>query len=339
MLNIVNLLDILDNSIICNNCLYRVGNRVGNALANICINNENNNIYTYSNEWLHLIRCYYNHHSHYHLELVNLYNFTIYNKQHVTTIYEDMYSMITSFSEGTVHGYSGFFKVLGEYLNNKQKYNHCKIIFFKDSQSGLRQLFEYLLHLSVIDRSKVIYLDRNVTYHFRSVVNIPNDAHVYNSEIEKVINNYINNYIIPTKSDLLYIKSLNIPNNKNICILKGSNSSNLTGDGVIPEGNVRNFVNKWSLELVEPGVYDEIRLIHTINNSELVVISWGTSFLKNYAYISDNCKKIVVVVVGDAFIGQYNSYLSTNILMRKYKNAEIIYKISDINLNFNPYEI
>ena len=87
-----------------------------------------------------------------------------------------------------------------------------------------------------------------------------------------------------------------------------------------------------------PFFLNEIHLIHYINQCENLIILWGTSFFKNYVYISDNCKKIIVLVMENSnFIEQYNCHKNNNILLKKFKNAEIIYKIIDSELNFNPF--
>ena len=74
----------------------------------------------------------------------------------------------------------------------------------------------------------------------------------------------------------------------------------------------------------------EIVLINKINRSRIFVTSWGTAFFKNYVYISNKCEKIIVLVIGDAFIKQYHN--DTNV-QTTYKNAIITYHIVNKNLD------
>ena len=59
-MNVSNLFDYcLDDIITKNKAIYFVGDIIGNTLFNVAIDNETNCIYTYSNEWLYLIKVYY----------------------------------------------------------------------------------------------------------------------------------------------------------------------------------------------------------------------------------------------------------------------------------------
>jgi hypothetical protein len=137
----------------------------------------------------------------------------------------------------------------------------------------------------------------------------------------------IDDYII-NKDNYLPIE------NHNLCIIKSSLSDNITQSGVIDINIINNFCNKNNLLFLEPTKMNEIELINTINQSKIFVTSWGTAFFKNYVYISDNCEKIIVLVIGD-FIHQYNHAKETNSLSKKYKNASIHYYITDSCLDLD----
>jgi len=57
--------------------------------------------------------------------------------------------------------------------------------------------------------------------------------------------------------------------------------------------------------------------------------------MKNHIYISSSCEKIIILVIGPGFIGQYNDAIANNMLITRFKNATIEYIISPDNLNFN----
>lgn len=338
MININNIFDYCNNSIDCNDVLFSTGENVGNTILTIAIKNDNNHIYTYSNEWLYLINSYYPDNP-YYPNLINFYYNIINNKENIEIINEDVISFITCFSTGTVHGYSGLYNILSEYLNNYEMYKDKKILVAKNSQQGIIDIINHLFNKNIIDKDKIIYIDKNKIYHCHSITFIPNRFHIFEEELSIKVSNIMDRYIIPDRSDQLYYDSLNLPNNLDkVCIMKGTNSNNLTTDGVVPQNNIINFVSKWEITLIEPGIINEIPLIHCINQCKVFITTWGTSFLKNYIYVSDQCEKIIVLIIGDVFIGQYYFYLNNNVLKLKYKNANIIYKIVDYNLIFNLYE-
>ena len=79
-------------------------------------------------------------------------------------------------------------------------------------------------------------------------------------------------------------------------------------------------------------IIDEIKLIHIIQSCSIFVVSWGTSFFKNFIYISDKCKKIIVLILQNSNF--YNQYLDHKPhLSTMYKNAQIEYIVTDSSLN------
>ena len=338
MVNINNIFEFCNNSIDCNDVLFSIGENIGNTILTIAIKNDDNHIYTYSNEWLYLIKLYYPDNSYYQ-KLINFYHNIINNKKNIEIINEDVISFITCFCTGTVHGYCGIYNVISEYLNNYEIHKHKKILLAKNSQQGILDIINHLCNKNIIDKDKIIYIQKNKTYHFHSITFIPNRFHIFEEELSNKVCDIMNKYIIQDRFDTLYYNSLNLPSNLDkICIIKGTNSTNLTTDGIVPQNNIIDFASRWGITIIEPGMINEINLIHCINQCKIFITTWGTSFLKNYIHISDECEKIIVLIIGNAFIGQYNDYLNKNSLRVKYKNANIVYKIIDYNLIFNLYE-
>jgi hypothetical protein len=335
MVNINNLFDFCDDSIQSTNVLYTIGNLIGNSTVSLAIKHDNGKIMTYSSEWLYLIKCYYPNQEMYN-QIINYYNKIRNIKFPVKIINESTLSFITSFSTGTVHGYSGLYYMLCEYIDNYEKYKDFKILLYKNSQTGILNIIEHLCNKNIIDRNKIIYLDKNVIYHINNINFIPNIHHIFNIDLAERTNRLIEKYISVDRNDLNYYNSLNLSKNtQNICIIKGTTSTNLTKDCIFQNNDIINFCNNWNLNLIEPNVLDEIHLIHYINQCKHLVISWGTSFLKNFVYISDNCERITVLVMDESiFLVQYKC----SPLLKKFKNAEIIYKIVNQNLIFNLLE-
>ena len=70
-MNTQNLFDYCSNEITTiSKTIYFIGNMRGNTLFTIAIDNNDHKIYSYSNEWLYLINCYYHSNSSSYIELV-----------------------------------------------------------------------------------------------------------------------------------------------------------------------------------------------------------------------------------------------------------------------------
>jgi hypothetical protein len=337
-LNLNNLFEFCNDSIELKNISYCIGNLIGNSLLTLAIKNDNGYIMSYSSEWLYLIKSYYPNSGMYN-EIVNFYYNILNKKYKVENINENTLSLITCFSAGTVHGYAGLFNILCEYVDNYDKYKNYKLLVYNESQTGILNIIDHLCDKNIIDRSKIIFLNKNVIYNINSLYIIPNNYHIFNNILAEKVSIFIEKNISFDKNKIKYYSSLHLSKNiKNICIIKGTNSVNLTNDGIFQTNNITNFCNKWNLTLVEPNKLNEIYLIYYINQCKNLIISWGTSFFKNYVYISNNCEKIIILIMKNSnFETQYNSHKDGNILLKEFKNAKVIYKIIDPELNFNPF--
>ena len=312
-----------------NKTFYHIGDNVDNYLNVLAVDSITKFIYSLSNEWLHLINDYY--HSsdpgpkNNYYKLIEHYQ-TILSISQYNNEFEDLnvIPFISSFSRGTVHGYTGIWCMLSEYINNKQKYENYHILVYKKSQHGILDIILYFIKLNLIDRKKVIYLSSKVKYLFSSVTFIPNQWHVYPGDESfrlSILNQYVFDKIIPEPNPY-----------KKICLIKTSITENLTPEGTVEPNRLLAFCKKNKLVMINPSKMNEIEFIKKISKAELFVTSWGTAFWKNYIYISNNCKEIIVFVIGKAFIEQYKSYVRSKSLTKRYLNSEIRYYIVDKNL-------
>ena len=96
---------------------------------------------------------------------------------------------------------------------------------------------------------------------------------------------------------------------------------------------IQNLCNIINFTFIELSLMNEINLIHIIHKSKILILSWGTVFMKNYIYISDHCEKIFVFVIGSDFITQYHCAINSNTLVTRFKNSKIIYHIVSENLD------
>jgi hypothetical protein len=308
-----------------NKSIYFVGNMIGNSLFTISIDNTTDKIYTYSNEWLYLIKSYYPDGEYYN-HLVSYYH-NIITSKHLNYSYADynVIPFVTSFSKGTVHGYSGLFSILTQYLDNYDIYKDYKILVYLDSQQGLLDIINHFVDKNIINKEQIIYVYSNIQYLFNSIKFIPNKLHTYPYPAPDFKLDLIDKYIIKENN---YLPS----KNDKFCIIKSSLSVNVTNLGIVNQEIINNFCNKNNLIFVEPTHMNEIELINKLNKSRIFVTSWGTTFFKNYVYVSDKCEKIIVMVLSD-LMDQYNHHVRVNALPIKYKNASILYCIVNRDLN------
>lgn len=240
-------------------------------------------------------------------------------------------SFVTSFSAGTVHGYTALFRMLQIYLiDEKEKYRSFKVVIYEKCQKGILDLIYHF-----IDLEKIIILNSDTIYKFKSLTIIPNDIHEFfpNTEISKNITNLINISIIYNLSTKIQV----IPSGTfdRVSLIKTSKASSITNLGVIPhDDNYESFINSHKLKEIEPGVtHDELDVIRLIHNAKYIVFSWGTAFQKNFVYISERCKLIYVLIPQDTiFLSQYHmtakKYLS-------HKSANVVFILINDN---NPIQ-
>lgn len=293
----------------------------------------------YSDEFLYLINYNYPNHYYYNnyiLQMNNLIN----NKFIESKIYinEDVLQFFTTFSKGAVHGFSGLFNNLIIYLNNYESYKNLKIVLLKNSDTGIIDIINYLVYKEIIDYKKIIFIEKNTTYLFKSVTYIKNDYHCFNAELIPMANNFINNYLIFDNSN-----SINTPIQNHVCIVKTNKTNNITIiPDIINDEDLIQFCNKYNYNSISNNL--EIDKINKIYNCKTFIVSYGSAFFKNFIYISNKCEKIIVIVNGDHYKNDYNhlSSIITNkyqgLILNNYKNAKITYLVRD-DLHFNPHDI
>lgn len=300
------------------NTILNIGSdMIENGLSTLVVDYVTKKIYSYSSEFLYLIK--------FKLKitlpkLVENYNKIIKNieSKNYDMTYKNYnaFSFVTTFSSGTVHGFTGLFYMLTEYLLNFQYNDKLYIVIYKKSQKGILDIINYLINTNILDKNKIIWIDSGINYLFNSLTFIPNKWHIYPRDSNFTLK-LIDKYLINNK----------IYDYNHICIIKSSISDNKTEDGVVNINIIKQFCNKNDLHLIEPNNTNEIELINILNQCKIFVVSFGTAFYKNYVYVSNLCKKIIVFVIGDTFIQEYNEEIKNNVVIKKYKNAEVLYYI------------
>ena len=247
-----------------------------------------------------------------------------------TIIDEDVIPVISGFRTG-VHAYVGILSILMNYIDNKEQLKNKKLLVYNNAQEGILQIIDYLADINHIERSDIIYLDPDVLYQFNSVTIIPNSLHSYfeNDEIRDNIGRFVNNNLT-TKEPTTFRK---------ISIIKHHSSGVSSTMGSIDYELAKSISKKNGYELLEPSEVGEIDLINYLYNAEKLLFSWGTTFMKNFIYISDSCNKIDVLITGHHFKQEYDSLIGRGVLPPKFKNANITYHLEPdfVNLTIpNP---
>ena len=330
-MDLYNIFDYANKQLITKNAIIYI-QEISWYLLILSINIEDNTYNYYSDEWISLINYNYPHCSYYSI-FVNSYNNIIQNLNYLVYHECNVLSLITTFSTGCVHGYSGFWYILINYITNIDKYNNLNLIVYKDSEKGMLQILDHLKNKGIIT-ANIIYLEKNIKYKFNSVTYIPNEYHVINGNLDNMIYEFIQKYNIINKS--IYF------NDETICILKSNiSNTNVSNNGIFDDKLVEEFCNKYNIYRLFPK--NEIETINKINNCRILIINYGSTFFKNFIYISNKCEKIIVVVHGDVYINDYYHLSSITpskfqgVIYNRYKNADIKYIIVNNELNFNPY--
>jgi len=292
------------------NINYFVDNKLyGNSILHFAYTKKN--ICKYSSDFLYL--------------RISLRN-TIINKYHLIKnhkvqefVNEHVINFISSFTNGTVHGYASIWEYLMYY---KKKYKVNKKILLSDkTQPGIRQL---VIH--IIGNDNIIYLKSNIITTFLSIEFIPITVTAISDNFYKTLEPFIYKYLINME------KKYDI---KNICIIKSNIDKNNTTDGIINIDLINNFCKKNNYFNLIPSYYNEIETANVLYHCTNFVVSWGTSYYKNIRYISEKCSKIIVLIP-KGFHNQYNSRknIEHSHFYKKYKNAEIKYIVlkNDIDL-------
>ena len=316
-MNIDNLFDNLsDNTDTKEEAYYFISEKgkIYNTLVTLAVNKDNGKIYRYSCEWLYLLKQSYPK-APFFKTLVNSYIDSTKKQSNNKYKNKKIIPFITSFSRGTTHGYSGLYFMLDNYIRNKDLYKNHLIAVYKHSQKGIIDIITHLVDKEIINKNKIIYLDEEIKYLFKSITLLPNKWHEMYSILNdknnyhNVYDNIIVKYLVNNKYKMNY---------KSVCLIKNFENKNS-----IKDIDVKNFTNVNKLYNIDVNKIDEIEMINIIYNSEIFVCSWGTSFFKNFFYISEKCKKIIVIITGN-YKDQFVRMGLKNIL-KNYKNAKIYY--------------
>jgi hypothetical protein len=326
IINRFNLFDFCVNSSITTDCYFIIGDNI-NGNSKTILGVKDNKIIIESNEWLHLLnKWYFNTNGDIYTDIIQKYRIII-KQQNMVEINESIFSLITSFCIGTIHGYSGLYCLLNNYIKN---HLGKKVILYKHSQKGILDTVNAIFKNIYGDNFEnyIIWLDHNIIYKFKEIIFTPNEHHTYNqsSDFRKEVDLIISEYIQPSlKSKEYYISLLDNKQIDHVCIFKSTNTQNVTNTSIIPFNDIEKFCIKNNATFFEPSSVNESDVIGILSNCKKFSTMLNNCFHKNYIYISDKCEEIDIYVITDQSLNEYNHFNSLNELLLQYKNAKINY--------------
>lgn len=307
----MSLLDILDKSFVAEDCNYYLDSKMyANSSINMAFNKTN--IFTFSNDWLYLILVYYTQNVGIYSEILSLWEE---KKNKVPDVIISGKSVLVSsaFSSGTVHGYVGIYEILAKIKQENIEYDNYLV--HENSQDGIKHIIA-----TAFPNGHIIYIEAGLIYNIHNLrlIEIKHHNYHYCDEID-----YIETNITPLIRDL-FLNKAETANISRLAVIKTETGQNLTSDGVFKIDDVLDMCKTRNIEYVDPKFITESQYFNKIYAAEKILFSWGTTHYKGLLYISDKCKKIIIIVK-DNFILQYNTLLNHNQLVYKYRNAEIKY--------------
>lgn len=305
---------------------------------NLCVSNDFS-ICRYSTDWLYLIDEGKN--PEYNAIANNILNIIKTQSNESEYIEKNVIPLITGYKIAG-HLYYGFWSILETYLSNKEKYESYNLLVYNGVMKGILDIVNFLCDANVIDKSKIIYLDDTKIYKFNKILILPNLVHACvntpeNNKIRDRICNMIQKYIFDQK-DTLSLPQYAIPSNvKKLLMIKHTGSRIGSDIGCTTPDVVKSFAEKIGFTQIEPSTMNEIQLMQYFNNCEIAICSWGTTYHKNYIYLSDKCRKMIVLITGEGYYYELRHTLENNTLITQFKNAIFDYQIvlpdfSDVKL-------
>ena len=250
-------------------------------------------------------------------------------KRESAIIHEPVVSFISSFSRGTVHGYSALWEMIWNYIQDEQD---CKVLMYEKTQQGMIDIVS-----RVIGKEKIIFVKSDVVYLLKSAIFYPiTQVHFADDFWFDIVEDIYEKYIVDDENDHEELSKL--------AIIKTHSSDNRTMQGVVSQDLVNTVCENNNFVCIDPSKHNECDTANMLYRSKELILSWGTSYYKNLRYISDACEKIHVLVF-PGYQGQYNSRVGRacasypescavarqdpkgahSHMYRRYKNAEVKY--------------
>ncbi len=314
MITLENIFDYVDSDLKVENCFLFCQNKP------ICF--KENKLYSHSNEFLNILKTpFYPSSKHLYLDFINSYNKNI----DFTEINEDCIYFLFNFWRGTSHGFASIWSLLIQYLEEKPE---KKILFLRQSNKSFHDLL-----LKIIPKDKIIFLERGKKYKIKNLNFYKNQIHTWSDNYQSKLDFLVSRLLVGTVSS----------EEETVIIVKNSKEKKHAGPNPFSYdyNKLLEFSKKNNGKLICPEDLSEIETVNAVNNCKTLVVSWGTSYIKNFRLISDKCEKIICFVNKNTnYEGEYNNWKKrvinkNNHVYDKFKNARVKYILTeDIDVNF-----
>lgn len=311
------LLDFCDNVRQARNVLYRVQSKVrGNSIDVLAVRERPRRCLAPSNEWLSLLRnMYYNtwgpgqqRRARYEPVASMYARLALMNRADAIFINASVVPLITSFSTGTVHGFTGFWLILMEWCRAPRE--NARLLIYERSDAGMLEIVRHACNSGLVDRNRLTYIAPDVTYLFPSLEVIPSPEHnMWGSAHQLEISNFVHRHFVDS--------SQSSPSGS-VAVLKTHRG--ITGQGVLKKASVDAILQHHRAALIDPAIIGEFALINILARATVFVTSWGTVMMKNMIYLGDSCTDIYVYHTADFASQTLGRHHPT-----RFRNANIRY--------------
>jgi hypothetical protein len=299
---------ICNNNTSASNAFYFIGSMIGNSLTPFSYN-EKNQIYIHSNDFFTIrkrLRKPFRFISKYIKSNINK------NYDEFEYIDEELVSFISSFTNGTVHGYTTIWEFIKKYKEGNFK---CRILLSTATQSGILDLVT-----EIFGKDKIILIEPKKYYKIKKIHFIPISKYNFDDDFWDSVVELYRQYILKHKFSFEF---------KKIGIFKSNSYSSNYSCGEISNDDIIEFCKNNQIYNLNPTNFTEIENANILNNCEVFACSWGTAYYKNLRYIGDTCKNIYVFIPTE-FLYEWNARKNEkNSFYSKFKNANVKYYTLD----------
>ena len=285
--------------------LYRVDERGEMHVEVLAVRERDRRGLAASNEWLSLLKKdYYDDEARrrqfrpYFAAVAELYaSLAAADAAAATPVDAAVVPLVTSFSTGTVHGFTGFWLILMDLVDRRAAGE--TILVYAGSSAGMLEIVRAAAARGLLDGARLRYVERGVTYRCRRLEIVPCEWHSYWDAPPVValrLSAFVHRHFVD--------RGAPVPGNRTVAILKTAAGS--TAQGVLCPDRVAAILRKHRAELLDPAALGEIALINALAAATTLVVSWGTTSMKNYVYVGGRCTDIYVYYTAD-FAGQANN--------------------------------
>jgi len=283
------------------------------------IGKDEGKMVSYANDWLYLINRYYPHcFSEFYQNMADEYN-TLHQFVHkedddksIHCIESPCIFMTPTFAYGTVHGFTAIYALLKLYLCYFEELKHRCILMYTNALPAINELFLTAIHnifrSQNMETPQIIHLQNNNVYKMNDIVFLRNHHHIFDVTQKRPtwLLDILSRYIKP---DLPNLSRDEIQGAKRVCMMKTSNSQNITNAGMFSSDVIERLCRQYNYQFIEPHrLPTEKHLISIFQQAEECILSAGSCFLKNIFYLNENRIKMVHCIVPPDFHKQFQRF-------------------------------